>query len=124
MGRSILVVDDNDFNRDLVKDILEDEDVTVYEAPDGDSAVDFMKSADGEHVDVILMDLRMPVMDGLEAARLIRQAGRMKVVIIAMTADLFESDKKNIYDSGMNGIITKPIEVTTLADNIAKVAGW
>lgn len=64
MNKCVLVVDDNDFNRELVRDILEDEDIVVYEAADGKSAVDFMESQDGTNVNAILMDLRMPVMDG------------------------------------------------------------
>ena len=90
MNKCVLVVDDNDFNRELVRDILEDEDIVVYEAADGKSAVDFMESQDGTNVNAILMDLRMPVMDGMEATRVIRQGSRGSVPIIAMTANSFE----------------------------------
>ena len=93
MNKCVLVVDDNDFNRELVRDILEDEDIVVYEAADGKSAVDFMESQDGTNVNAILMDLRMPVMDGMEATRVIRQGSRGSVPIIAMTANSFETDK-------------------------------
>lgn len=108
MNKCVLVVDDNDFNRELVRDILEDEDIVVYEAADGKSAVDFMESQDGTNVNAILMDLRMPVMDGMEATRVIRQGSRGSVPIIAMTANSFETDKDYVNANGMNGFIAKP----------------
>lgn len=124
MDKCVLVVDDNDFNRELVRDILEDEDIVVYEAADGKSAVDFMESQEGKNVNAVLMDLRMPVMDGLEATRLIRQGSMGNVPIIAMTANAFETDKNYAHANGMDGLIAKPIEVETLAEQIAEMAGW
>ena len=90
MDKCVLIVDDNDFNRELVKDILEDEDITVYEAEDGSSAIELLESEQADDIDVVLMDMRMPGMDGIEATKIIRtKNGKcMEVPIIAMTADL------------------------------------
>lgn len=124
MNKCVLVVDDNDFNRELVRDILEDEDIVVYEVADGKAAADFMESQDGTNVNAILMDLRMPVMDGLEATRVIRQGSRGSVPIIAMTANSFETDKDYVHANGMDGFIAKPIDVATLSEQIGEMAGW
>lgn len=126
MGKCILVVDDNDFNRELVIDILEDEDITVYEADSGEAAIEIMKSDKADDIDAILMDMRMPVMDGASATGHIRALGGRceKLPIIAMTANTYESDASILTDAGMNGLITKPIDVDTLTQQIAKLAGW
>ena len=89
MDKCVLIVDDNDFNRELVKDILEDEDITVYEAEDGSSAIELLESEQADDIDVVLMDMRMPGMDGIETTKIIRtKNGKcMEVQIIAMTAD-------------------------------------
>ncbi|MGN0321412.1 MAG: response regulator [Lachnospira sp.] len=125
-GKCVLVVDDNEFNRELVREILEDEAITVYESDDGKSAVDFMDKAQGADVDVILMDVRMPVMDGFMATKLIREKGgyAAKVPIIAMTANAFESDRKEAQNNGMDGLIAKPVDVETMVSQIAELAGW
>ena len=105
MDKWVPIVDDNDFNRELVKDILEDEDITVYEAEDG---------------------MRMPGMDGIETTKIIRtKNGKcMEVPIIAMTADGFETDIGMLQKAGMNGLISKPVDVNTLVEHITKLAGW
>lgn len=125
-NKTVLVVDDNEFNRELVRDILEDENIIVREADDGMKAVEIMKSDIHKDIDVILMDIRMPVMDGIEATCLIRQGNgpNVNVPIIAMTANTFEADRKELLSKGMNGVITKPVDVDTLAEQIAELAGW
>ena len=120
MNKCVLVVDDNDFNRELVRDILEDEDIVVYEAADGKSAVDFMESQDGTNVNAILMDLRMPVMDGMEATRVIRQGSRGSVPIIAMTANSFAEDIQASLDAGMNAHLSKPIVIEEVIKTILR----
>ena len=72
MDKCVLIVDDNDFNRELVNDILEDEDITVYEAEDGSSAIELLESEQADDIDVVLMDMRMPGMDGIETTKIIR----------------------------------------------------
>ena len=117
MDKCVLIVDDNDFNRELVKDILEDEDITVYEAEDGSSAIELLESEQADDIDVVLMDMRMPGMDGIETTK-------MEVPIIAMTADGFETDIGMLQKAGMNGLISKPVDVNTLVEHITKLAGW
>lgn len=126
MDKCVLIVDDNDFNRELVKDILEDEDITVYEAEDGSSAIELLESEQADDIDVVLMDMRMPGMDGIETTKIIRtKNGKcMKVPIIAMTADGFETDIGMLQKAGMNGLISKPVDVNTLVEHITKLAGW
>lgn len=122
MDKCVLIVDDNDFNRELVKDILEDEDITVYEAEDGSSAIELLESEQADDIDVVLMDMRMPGMDGIETTKIIRtKNGKcMEVPIIAMTADGFETDIGMLQKAGMNGLISKPVDVNTLVEHINK----
>jgi CheY-like chemotaxis protein len=126
MDKCVLIVDDNDFNRELVKDILEDEDITVYEAEDGSSAIELLESEQSDDIDVVLMDMRMPGMDGIETTKIIRtKNGKCtEVPIIAMTADGFETDIGMLQKAGMNGLISKPVDVNTLVEHITKLAGW
>lgn len=126
MDKCVLIVDDNDFNRELVKDILEDKDITVYEAEDGSSAIELLESEQADDIDVVLMDMRMPGMDGIETTKIIRtKNGKcMEVPIIAMTADGFETDIGMLQKAGMNGLISKPVDVNTLVEHITKLAGW
>lgn len=122
MDKCVLIVDDNDFNRELVKDILEDEDITVYEAEDGSSAIELLESEQADDIDVVLMDMRMPGMDGIETTKIIRtKNGKcMEVPIIAMTADGFETDIGMLQKAGMNGLISKPVDVNTLVEHTRK----
>ena len=126
MDKCVLIVDDNEFNRELEKDILEDEDITVYEAEDGSSAIELLQSEQADDIDVVLMDMRMPGMDGIETTKIIRtKNGKcMEVPIIAMTADGFETDIGMLQKAGMNGLISKPVDVNTLVEHITKLAGW
>ena len=123
MDKCVLIVDDNDFNRELVKDILEDEDITVYEAEDGSSAIELLESEQADDIDVVLMDMRMPGMDGIETTKIIRtKNGKcMEVPIIAMTADGFETDIGMLQKAGMNGLISKPVDVNTLVEHITNL---
>ncbi|MCL2821324.1 MAG: ATP-binding protein [Oscillospiraceae bacterium] len=114
-GKTALVVDDIDINLEIAKYILEDVGFNVETAMDGQEAVNmFLSSADGQY-DVIMMDIQMPVMDGLAATRNIRKnrehPNARTVPIIAMTADAFDEDMNESIESGMNGYITKPIDI-------------
>ena len=126
MDKCVLVVDDNDFNRELVRDILEDEDITVYEAEDGSSAIELLESEQADDIDAVLMDVRMPGMDGIETTKIIRtKNGKCTdVSIIAMTADGFGTEMEMLQKIGMNGLISKPVEVNTLVEQIKELAGW
>ena len=98
----------------------------VYEAEDGSSAIELLESEQADDIDVVLMDMRMPGMDGIETTKIIRtKNGKCtEVPIIAMTADGFETDIGMLQKAGMNGLISKPVDVNTLVEHITKLAGW
>ena len=96
-GKKVLLVEDNDLNREIAKSILEEVGMIVEEATDGTIAVEILGKKKSTTYDVVLMDIQMPYMDGYKATRIIRNAEvRTKghVPIIAMTANAFEEDKK------------------------------
>ncbi len=119
-GLRVLLVEDNPVNQLVATKVLERDGHTVTLAPDGQSAVDaYHASEEGEPFDVILMDVQMPVLDGLEATRRIRlsEVGRSRrVPIIAMTANAMEGDRERCLDSGMDDYLAKPIVVQQLRD--------
>lgn len=113
-GCRILLVEDNELNREIARTILEMNGFIVSCAVNGWEAVKcFSESGEGRF-DAVLMDIRMPVMDGLEAARRIRTSGKedaRTIPIIALTANAFNEDTQKSMDSGMNGHLSKPIQV-------------
>ncbi len=123
-GMRILLVEDNELNREIARYILEDINLTVEEAENGSICVDkLLKSLPG-YYDLILMDIQMPVMDGYTATREIRNIkdkSKSDVPIIAMTANAFKEDVDRCIEAGMNGHISKPIDIPTLIKTIAKV---
>ena len=126
-GKRILLVEDNELNREIAKDILGDFGVFVEEADDGDVAVEKVKesAARGEHdyYNLILMDVQMPRMNGYEATRAIRaipDTTGSYLPIIAMTANAFEEDRKNALLAGMDEHLAKPIEIDKLLMVLAR----
>ncbi len=121
-GKKILLVEDNELNREIALTILEDSGFSVSTADDGSKAVEMVQNAAPGDFDVILMDIQMPVMDGLEATRQIRAIGSeiSRIPIIAMTANAFEEDRKASIEAGMNEHVAKPIDVDYLKTVIAK----
>ena len=116
-GRRVLVVDDVAENAEIVSDLLELEDVETETADNGRTAVQIMESSAPNHFDAILMDLRMPMMDGLEAARRIRALDRedaRSIPIIALTANDSETDIQHSREAGMNGHLVKPVDADRL----------
>ena len=112
-GRRVLIVEDVDVNAEIVADLLELEDVESERAENGQIAVEMVEQAPENYYDAILMDLRMPVMDGLEATRRIRALKRadvQSVPIIALTANAFESDIEASVAAGMNEHLAKPAD--------------
>ena len=114
-GKHILLVEDNELNREIAVEILQSAGFVVDTAEDGDFAVEKMETAKPGQYDLILMDIQMPRMNGYEATRRIRNIGRSaRIPIVALTANAFEEDKKAAIDAGMNGHIAKPIDTGKL----------
>ncbi len=120
----ILLVEDNELNREIATEILTDAGLIVETALNGKEAVQMMANITPNYYKVILMDIQMPVMNGLEAARAIRMLPDntiRRIPIIAMTANAFEEDKKKSFEVGMNAHIAKPIDVKVVLETIKKI---
>lgn len=123
-GKQILVVEDNELNAEIVQTILEMEGCVVTLAENGKKAVDIYQKEDAYHFDCILMDIRMPVMNGMEATRCIRTSDKedaRTVPIVALSANAFDEDTKKSIECGMNGHLAKPINVDMLYEVLQKV---
>ena len=122
-GKKVLLVEDNFLNQEIAKTLLEEKEFIVDTAEDGSEAVEkFKSSMEGEY-SIILMDIRMPNMDGYDATSTIRKLERKDaatVTILAMTADAYAEDVKHCLDVGMQGHIAKPIDPVKMFDAIAK----
>lgn len=123
-GKRILVVEDNELNREIVKAVLEETGFEVEEAENGAVAVDKIKTAGALYYDVVLMDIQMPVMDGYMATKKIRNledSDLANIPIIALSANAFEEDRKASADAGMNGHLAKPVNVSELLKMLCKL---
>lgn len=123
-GKSVLLVEDNELNLEIAKMLLEDEKMVVTTAENGEEAVDIVSQSVPGRFDFIFMDIMMPVMDGLEAARQIRTLNRKdtkEIPIIAMTANAFQDDIMDCIDAGMNAHIAKPIDSKKIEDTLQLV---
>ena len=123
-GLHMLIVEDIDINADILADLLELEEITTQRAKDGQMAVDLFSRSPSGHFDAILMDLRMPVMDGLDAARTIRALPRedaKTVPIVALTANAFEADARQSLEAGMNAHLSKPVDTDQLCDTLRQL---
>ena len=126
-GKKLLLVEDNELNREIALEILKEAGFVVDTAEDGTVAVRKIKQAAPGQYDLILMDIQMPNLDGYEATRQIRalpDAEKASIPIFAMTANAFEEDRQNALAAGMNGHIAKPLDVPhllrVLADALKK----
>lgn len=120
-GFKILVVEDNELNLEISKDILESAGVVVESAEDGSIAVERLKEKGPDYYDCILMDIQMPVMDGFEATRTIRKMFPDKrIPIIALSANAFDEDRRKSLEAGMDGHLAKPIVIAQLEDSLKK----
>lgn len=116
----VMVVDDNQYNREIACELLQENGAHIIECASGSEAVDYIKYRNGI-VDIILMDVCMPDMDGFEATRLIRQLEKDRwqdIPIVAMTANAFDEDRKKALEHGMNGHIAKPFDIDTFAETV------
>ncbi len=123
-GIRILVVEDNEFNMEIAQVILEEAGAVITTAENGKVAVELFENSPEKTFDIILMDVMMPEMDGLEATRVIRAMNRTdatEIPIIAMTANAFSEDIKKSLEAGMNEHIAKPLDMSSLANAIAKL---
>lgn len=121
-GMCVLLVEDNELNREIAQYMLEDAGVTVVYAENGQAAVDAFARSQPEEFDCILMDVMMPVMNGMEATRIIRGMEREDagtVPIIALSANAFEEDARKAKESGMNTYLTKPLDMQKMFRTMA-----
>ncbi len=125
-GCHILVVEDNEINAEIARCLLEDRLFTVDCVYDGAQAVERMRTTAPGTYDMILMDIMMPVMDGLDATRAIRSMERedcRTIPIVAMSANAFDDDLKKSVECGMNGHLSKPVEVDKLYRTLNEILG-
>ena len=123
-GKHILLVEDNELNREIAQEILREYGFRVDTAENGAVAVEKVCTAAPGSYDLVLMDVQMPVMDGYTATRKIRaldDPARAKIPILAMTANAFDEDRCNALESGMNGFLSKPIVISDLVQELHKI---
>lgn len=116
MSEKILIVEDNEINMKLIKTILKTKGYLLSEARDGEEV---LQAVVRERPDLILMDIQIPKIDGLEATRRIRKMeGLGNTLIVALTAHAMEGDREKILEAGCNGYIAKPINTRTFIEEI------
>lgn len=123
-GKRVLLVEDNELNAEIAMAILEQSGLVLDRVEDGLACINRLSEVDADLYDLILMDIQMPNMNGYEATRRIRQFENVKkasIPILAMTANAFEEDKKMAIKAGMNGHISKPIDVSVLENQIINI---
>ena len=123
-GRQILLVEDNELNREIAQEILREYGFRVDTAENGAVAVEKVSTAAPGSYDLVLMDIQMPVMDGYTATRQIRaleNPALAGVPILAMTANAFDEDRRRAMESGMNGFLSKPIVIGDLVQELHKI---
>ena len=123
VGRRILIAEDNELNAEITMEILSDKDILCERAQDGAVCLEMIENHDADYYDLILMDIQMPIMNGYQATKAIRSLSdvdKAQIPILALSANYLPSDRKNALDAGMNGFISKPIDVTELIEKIKK----
>ena len=125
-GKKVLLVEDNELNRQIATALLEEIGISVDYVEDGTDAVERMHEVDDDRYDLIFMDIQMPKMDGYMATgeiRTLRNNKKANIPIVAMTANAFEEDKKKAFKAGMNAHIAKPIDINTILAVFDQVFG-
>lgn len=123
-GKRILLVDDNELNREIASEILAETGAVIEEAEDGVEAFDKVRESEPGYYDIVLMDVQMPRMNGYESTKAIRaleNEALANIPIIAMTANAFDEDREDALEAGMNEHIAKPIDVVKLFDCLRKI---
>ena len=124
LGKKLLLVEDNSLNREIARKLLNQKGFVVDEAIDGKEALEKITASKvGDYV-AVLMDIQMPVMDGYEATKQIRAMDNRRLAnlpIIAMTANAFGEERQKAFACGMNGYVTKPIEMNVLFDTLKQI---
>lgn len=119
----VLIVDDISINREIASALLDNTGIKRAEADNGQQAVDMFMGHEPGYYDCVLMDMRMPVLDGCAASRAIRASGRpdaATIKILAMTANVFKDDVREVLEAGMDGYIAKPVEYTALVKTMSR----
>ena len=114
--------EDNALNAEMTRDLLENAGMKVDCVSNGQEAVNRIQSTESYYYDAVLMDIRMPVMNGLEATDMIRRMGREDtyiIPIVALTASVYRTDQRKALAAGMDAFLMKPFEVTTLLEKLA-----
>lgn len=125
-GKKVLLVEDNELNREIATALLEEIGISVDCVEDGTDAVERMNEVDDDRYDLIFMDIQMPKMDGYMTTKEIRTLKNNKkanIPIVAMTANAFEEDKEKSFKAGMNAHITKPIDIKIILAVLDQVLG-
>lgn len=123
-GRRILLVEDNELNREIAQELLEETGISVDCAEDGIEAVNIINDAPEDKYNLVLMDIQMPRKDGYTATKEIRtlpKKWKTNIPIIAMTANAFEEDRRKALECGMNGHIVKPVDMKTIEKELRKI---
>ena len=123
-GKKILLAEDNEMNQLIAQAILKESGFELEIANNGQEAVDMMREAPAGTFDIVLMDIQMPIMDGYEAARLIRgfdDKAKAEIPIVAVTANAFEEDRKLALESGMNGHLAKPYDIPKMMETLTQL---
>lgn len=122
-GKRILLAEDNDLNAEIAEEILSEVGFEVERAEDGIVCIDMLCKSAPHYYDLILMDIQMPNLDGYSTTRKIRKLSdkeKANIPILAMTANAFDEDRRNALEAGMNGHLSKPIELDKLMDMISE----
>jgi CheY-like chemotaxis protein len=124
IGHCILLVEDNELNREIATEILQENGFVVKSAENGEIALEMVRTSKPGDFHVILIDIKMPVMDGYTACREIRKLTDEKlsqIPIIALTANAFSEDEKKAKEAGMDGYVAKPIDVNKLLKELENI---
>jgi CheY-like chemotaxis protein len=123
-GRRILLAEDMEINAEIMKEILSTEDMKVDHAENGEEALEMFSASEEHFFDAILMDMRMPKMDGLEATKAIRSLDRgdsKTIPIIALTANAFNEDVERSLQAGLDAHLSKPVDPEALFDTLSRL---